>query len=201
MTNQNGIRRQNEGDRSTEFKTGRDQLVSDINTFLDTLKIRQVCGNQTKKGLLLLQPRIAETSMGKNGPNTHLLASEYSSGLALYQKAAESGGSYALEMVHVLDDRTEITHVTGTPEISRLLDDALGTDRDQVRVRNEASFGVKDIRDDGSSSYYSYDMYSDGSVKKRYVDLRGMHVTIPVSTVEGIEMAQAAFNQIKDEIL
>lgn len=201
MTNQNSIRRQNEGDRTPEFKAGRDQLVTDINDFLDTLRARQAQGNSTKLGLLLTSPRMKQTSLGRTGPNTHLLAKEYSPGVALYQENPDDGGPFSLEVVQIKNEEIAVAHVTGTPVISRLLQDAGGMERDHVSKYSEASFGVEDVNGVEGPSYYTFDMYSDGSVIKRYKDLRGVNVSIPVSTAEGIGTAQLAFNQVKSDLL
>ena len=131
----------------------------------------------------------------------HLLAKEYSPGVALYQENPDDGGPFSLEVVQVKDKEIAVAHVTGTPEISRLLQDAEGMERDHVSTYLEASFGVEDANGVEGPSYYTFDMYSNGSVIKRYKDLRGVNVSIPVSTAEGIGMAQLAFNQVKSDIL
>ena len=142
-----------------------------------------------------------QTSLGRMGSNMHLLAKEYSSGVALYQENPDDGGPFSLEVVQIKGKEIAVAHVTGTPEISRLLQDAGGMERDHVSTYLEASFGVEDANGAQSPSYYTFDMYSNGSVIKRYKDLRGVNVSIPVSTPEGIEMAQLAFNQVKSDIV
>ena len=138
-----------------------------------------------------------QTSMGSNGPATHLLVTEFTPGAALYQQKPDEGGPFALEVVAVDGVQTEITHVTGTPEVSRLLQDVVGVDRDHSRGGSEVSFGVEDMAADGSSTYYRYDVSTNGAVAKRFIDMRGVNTSIPVSTVDGIQMAQLAFDQIK----
>lgn len=49
MTNPNGMRMQNESDRTPEFKTGRDKLIADVNAFLDELRSVQAEGRSTRR--------------------------------------------------------------------------------------------------------------------------------------------------------
>lgn len=201
MTNPNGMRMQNESDRTPEFKTGRDKLIADVNAFLDELRSVQAEGRSTKAGILAELPRMKHTSMGSNGPATHLLVTEFSPGAALYQQKPDEGGPFALEVVAVDSEKTEIMHVTGTPEVSRLLQEAVGADRDHAKGGLDVSFGVEDMGADGSSMYYRYDIMTDGAMLKQFVDMRGVNTRIPVSTAEGVQMAQLAFDQIKAGIV
>lgn len=201
MTNYNGMQMQNENGRSPEFKNERDKVVADANAFLDELRGIQTDGKSTKAGILADVPRLKHTSMGKTGPNRHLLVTEFTPGAALYQQKPETGGPYTLESVRVDGEKTEVTHVSGTPEVSRLLSDVVSPISNQGRREIVTSFGVQDLDGDGSSMQYDYDFYGDGAVTKRFIDMRGTSVSVPVSTVEGIQMAQAALDDIKASIL
>lgn len=200
----NGIRLQGESDRSEEFRTARDAIIADANSLLDTLRATQAEGRSTKVGILGNAPRIQQTSLGNTGPNLHLLATEYTPGAALYQQYPEKGGAYVLESIIAKGDEIEVTHVSGTTEFSRSLQELTGPVRSSAHGEIVASFGVENISDERGTSYYRYDFMGDGRVQKHFIDLvgdRGTNKGIPVSTVEGLEMAQLALDDIKQNIV
>lgn len=180
---ENGLRKPGEESRSPEFKAARDQLVTDVNTTVDTQLYRAEAGEITN------EPLSRVTVLGRTGHNLTTIATESNGGEAAWKR----NGVTAYERVYK-DESGLVVHVhaVGSDELRQMM----GTDYDHKGQTEVVALFEESRSDDaGTLSHISYRITADGQTAKMVFE-EGIYKHRPVRTPEDIQMAETFFQSI-----
>jgi hypothetical protein len=185
----NGIQAGGEKFRSSEFKTARDGLVKNINAWLDEQKLK--FGDVEQENL------VTETTLGPINSRVNMVGVSYREGTNM----SGDGISSPLKFQRVSQEESgklEVISVSGTDPVASAV---RGNEYENGhRSEQVASFGVETYDLEGLNNYFRYDFKGDGSVSQHFVSAEGVHTGRALSTVQDIEMATLAFEQVATTI-
>ena len=188
------LRAENETDRSVEFKEKRAKLVMSINDYLIKLaKKRDTNQPSANVTLLLDEPRIVTTNLGRSGHNTNLMATEKYRGVSLTGDNIEKPLSLQAVIKNPRTRDIEVIEALGSDPISMSVDDTNFSSERQLEI--VAMFGVEDAK----GPYFKYSVYGNGSVVHQSYS-GDVHKSRAFKDIASIELAQVAFEQIVQDL-
>jgi hypothetical protein len=202
----NGLMSSGESTRSPEFKAARDELVTNVNGWLDDMAKLRDSGTSLPDGSKISgEPRVVRTNLDKvaanpldSTTNLHRVAEKVDWGTAVMG----DGQSSPIELQAVRPDgsETEIVEAKGTDPISKMVH---GNNGYESSRQNEVvvSFGVRTLPNQGAERYFRYDVMGSGNVVKAFVDEKGYHVQAPLRTQDDLSVAVSAFEEVKNTVI
>jgi hypothetical protein len=186
---QNGLRAMGDRDKSPEFKLTRDKLVDDINSWLvGRLEISANFANE---------PLITETNLGQVNPAVNMVGISRKPGTSMRGNNIETPLQFQKVTINESGEM-EVIEVTGTDPVAHMIRD--GKYHPDNRQEKVASFGLEVYGLEGQENYFKYEVSGDGLVTQKFITDEGVHTGRALSTVEDIEMARLAFEQVVADV-
>lgn len=190
------IRPFGESDRTPEFKTRREALVTDVNGWLEGLADKRDRGEPLEDGSVLsAEPRITQTRIGKMNRSMSLIGEEFQPGVSLTGDGQSQ--PYIFESVQPTASGNEVVVVQGSDPLAVMVRDGY-TMKGQSEV--VASFQSRTRGGPSGDSYFGYEIRGDGAVVQKFKNDDGVYRSVELRNTADVELAQEAFSNVRDGI-